>query len=607
MLNEFEVFLSLSKSNGSHPKLNTECGTYLRPTSHSSFNHNHFLRSLVDPLTTLCVCGMYNQRPEGLNASSAFLSQECDNFDYSYNKEPAISNPQCSPHQMQIVSAIETQKEKSAVGNPSENLKHSEIFHKYNCNFIRSALALFRDEEDILRPLLRLSCAEKVGIARILRSKPKELGAILDISAEDESFIGEFKDYNETDMQENVERRGKCFPSLRKCTLKDMSDRLQDPLAAPGRHLQTYPLSTQQSPRSMIALPVPSSLSASILLTSTEMPRNAGKGNQFPTFCCTYSCGETFQKEGHRKNHELNHHDGKRKITCQHDDCKVEVATEPGYIVHHNRKHKLCKTSTGCRNSGEYARPPKTASSCGYCGKLFQGEANFTSRGEHITREHHKPKDPKDHRTTREWSRNIQLEGKNGTEGMFSRPELAGWIHFKEKQTQPHGVSRFCWEKAPQEKWEKLLEMIEHGAVIDDGVRWGFSADVVQNIFEEAYNLAVPQTLRSRDPEHLTYDGVEPSTYHLDPEISHKDATSEHFLSNQDGHGEHSLVGEDPNSSSTQHQWTSVAHEGPCKACNANSAIYYICSECCSNGCRNCYEYPYPCARPDTWWMTPCS
>lgn len=610
MPNEFEVLRSLSKSIKSHPKLGVQCGTYFCPKSHSFFNH--YFRSLVDPSTTLCVCGMYTQRPECLNTSSASLNQESAIFDYNYDQEPDSSNLQSSPHQMHTVSAIERQRKKSAFGDISENLIHSEIFHKYNCKFIGSALALFRDEEDVLRPFLRLSYTEKVGIARILRSNPKELGAILDISAEDEYFIEEFKEYNGTDTQEIFERLGKCFPPLRKFTLKDMLDShvgtLQDPLAPPTRCLQTCPLSCQQSSRTTRALHVPSNLSASMLLTPTETPRNAGKGNQFPTFCCTYSCGGTFQKEGHRNNHELNHHDGKRRITCQHVGCKVEVATEPGYVVHHNRKHKPCKTSTSCIHS-ENVRPPKTASSCGYCGKLFQGESNFTARGEHITKKHHKPKDPKDCKTTKEWSRNVQLEGNNGTEGMFSRPELAGWIDFKEKRTQLHGVSNLCWEKAPEEKWEKLLELIEHGAVIDDGPQWGFPADVVRNIFEETYNLAVPQSSRSTPlqyPERATYLGVEPSAYHLNPEMSHKDATWEHFLSDLDGHGERSHVGDDPNSSSYQHKWTSVGHEGPCISCEAISSIYYMCSECHSNRCGNCYKYPSQCERLNAW-MTHCS
>jgi hypothetical protein len=334
---------------------------------------------------------------------------------------------------------------------------------------------------------------------------------------------------------------------------------------------------------------VSSNFSTSILPSSIETQTDAGRGDLLPTYCCTYFCGRTFQKEGFRNTHELNHHNGKRKITCQHDGCEVEADTKPAYVVHHNKKHNGCEAVTSCGHSGEYLRPPKTASSCGYCGRLFQGGSNFTARCEHITKEHHKPKDPKLSKTTEDWSRNIQLEGKNGVGGMFSRRELVGWMSFKEKRTGPHALSKLCWKGVSQEKWERLLELIEYGAVIDDGPQWGFSDSMVQDVFEEAFNLAIPQPSRlipQECLERITYPDVESAAYNSNSDMSEGVATLEHFLPDPHGH-----VGDDPSSTSDQHQWMSLRDEGPCAFCKANDSTYNECTKCGHRVCEGCYEY----------------
>ncbi|KAF2809073.1 uncharacterized protein BDZ99DRAFT_44970 [Mytilinidion resinicola] len=423
---------------------------------------------------------MQNQQYHSPNVGSLSSPQHSTQLDRNQDQQQASNNLQSSQHQESISPETGRSRQYSALNKVSENPQFSHIFRKYNPNHIQSALALFREKEDLLRPFEKFSDVEMDGIARLLRSCPEKLAAVLDIWADHKSFIHEFKDYEDADLQnvfEQSHNRIRTLPS---------------PIILPAKRLQTQPLSRVQHPsQTCLVLDIsPTSLP----LSSTETPKEASNSDQVPRFRCTYICGRTFRREGHRNNHELTHHDGKRKIACQHTGCKGEVGTEPAYIVHHNRKHKHCDLQESCRHSGEYLRPPKTASSCGYCGKLFEGESNFKDRGDHITRDHHTPKDPKDRKTASEWSRNVQLEGKNGAEGMFSRQELAGWKDFKKKRAWLRCVSsNFSWECVPEKKWIDFLETIEHGAVIGNGTHWEFTDDVVQ----------CPRTMRSV-PHNLT-------------------------------------------------------------------------------------------------------
>jgi hypothetical protein len=152
---------------------------------------------------------MYNQQPECLNTGSPSSDHEHIVVDYDHHQESAGSNSRSSLHEMPPTSATEWPRRKSAYSDVPENLKVDEVFRKYNRSYIESALALFRDHGDVLRPFLRLSHIEKVNISSIVRNHPKELGAILDISAEDGSFIERFSNYKDTGIQDIFSQLGK--------------------------------------------------------------------------------------------------------------------------------------------------------------------------------------------------------------------------------------------------------------------------------------------------------------------------------------------------------------------------------------------------------------
>lgn len=539
---------------------------------------------------------MQNQQYLSLNTGSLSSPQHRAQLD-SDQDQHAGSNLQYSQHQEYVSPATGRPKQYSALNKVSENPQFSHIFRKYHPNYIQSALALFRDKEDLLRPFERFSDVEKDGIARLLRSCPEKLVAVLDISADDRSFIQEFKDYGDADIQKVFEQLRMCISLRRKHMLKESLDNqirtLPNPVVPPAKRLQTQPLSRVQHPSQSILFFDNSP--TSLPLFPTETPKEASNSNQFPEYRCTYICGETFKREGNRNNHELTHHDGKRKIACQHTGCKVEVHTEPAYIVHHNRKHKHCELLESCRHSGEYLRPPKTASSCGYCGKLFEGESNFKDRGDHITREHHMPKDPKDRKAAREWSRNVQLEGKNGAEGMFSRQELAGWRDFKKQRARLHGISsNFSWERVPEKKWINFLELIEHGAAIADGAHWEFTDDVVRDIFDQAFKLGVhnyPATMSSHHAKRAAHPNIEPSAFLCTTETSFENVMQQPPDSGNGDCDESNDLDDNLNSISARHQWVSIDPEDQCRSCDADNPTQFACLKCNGRSCGACWEY----------------
>lgn len=131
---------------------------------------------------------MQNQQYLSLNTGSLSSPQHRAQLD-SDQDQHAGGNLQYSQHQEYVSPATGRSKQYSALNKVSENPQFSHIFRKYHPNYIQSALALFRDKEDLLRPFERLSDVEKDGIARLLRSCPEKLVAVLDISADDRSFI----------------------------------------------------------------------------------------------------------------------------------------------------------------------------------------------------------------------------------------------------------------------------------------------------------------------------------------------------------------------------------------------------------------------------------
>lgn len=538
---------------------------------------------------------MQNQQSLSLSPGPLSSPQHHILLNRNQDQQQASGDHQFPQHQDYVSPATRSSRQYSVFNKVPENSQFSHIFHKYSTNYIRSALALFRDEEDLLRPFERFSDVEMGGIVRLLRTCPEKLVAVLDIWADDRSFIQEFKDYEDTDIQKMSEQLRTCILLRREYVLKESLGNhirtLPNPLEHPAKRLRTQSLSRVQH------LSQPGFLHdkspASLPLSSTQIPKEAGHSDQPLKFRCTYDCGNTFKKQGHRNNHELNHHDGKRKISCQHTGCKVEVDTEPAYTVHHNRIHKYCEVRESCGRSGKYLRPPKTASSCGYCGKLFEGESNFKDRSDHIKTEHHSPK-AKDHKTAREWSRNVQLEGKNGAEGMFSRQELVSWRVFREERTQLQGIStNFSWEQVPKERWINLLELIEHGATIDNGPQWGFTDDVVQVIFEEAFKLAVhhrPGAISSHYTNHAAHPNVEPSAFLCITETSYGNAMLQPPDSGDGDCGESNNLDANVDLNSALHQWKAIDYEGQCRFCHADDPTQYTCRKCNLNSCESCKD-----------------